>query len=441
LPFLEALRPAVSLAAGSSAAPTAPLRMAFIYVPNGVHVPDWTPKRVGALGELPYILQPLAPVKDDILVLSRLGHDKGRANGDGPGDHARAASTFLTGAQPFKTQGANIRVGASVDQLVAEKLGKATRFASLELSCDGGTNSGNCDSGYSCAYSNNISWKSPTTPAGKEVDPRRLFDRLFASGSPRETAEVRQRRQARRLSVLDFVLEDARKLQAEVGGADRRKLDEYFTSLRDLELRVASASRVGPADFAAPPNLPAEAGGRSEHRLEHRLEHEVHIALHSDLLALAFQADLTRVATFMYARAGSNRNYRNIGVADGHHDLSHHQGDPAKHAKIREIDRFHIAHLSRFLQKLKSVPEGEGTLLDNCMIVYGSGLGDGNRHNHDDLPIILAGRGGGTIDTGRHLEYERETPLCNLFLSMLDRAGIHEERFSDSTGRLPNLSA
>lgn len=436
LPFLESVTPAatVARALGGGRPPGAPpVRMAFLFVPNGVRMSAWTPERVGTEFDLPDILAPLGNVKDDLLVLTGLTHDKGRANGDGPGDHARSASVFLTGAQPYKTSGAGIRSGISVDQVAAQAVGQATRFASLELGCEAGRNSGNCDSGYSCAYSNNISWASPSTPMAKEVDPRRVFDRLFAGDRKNEVAENRARRQRQKKSILDFVLDDSRELRGRLAESDRRKLDEYFTGVREIEKRLG---RPGAPDrfmeIAAPENLP-EAPGAS-------LDYETHLRLMADLMVLAFQADVTRVATCMFARAGSNRNYRPIGVPDGHHDLSHHQGREEKLAKIQKINRFHVSQFAYLLERLKTVPEGDGSLLDNCMIVYGSAISDGNRHNNEDLPVLLAGRGGGTIDPGRHVHYDYETPMCNLFLSMLDRVGVSVDLHGDSTGRLRHLT-
>ena len=438
VPFLEAMAPSAALAgalrAGSKRGDSVPpVRMAFIFVPNGVNMTEWTPTKVGGSFELPYTLAPLRKVKDDLLVLSGLTHDKGRGNGDGPGDHARSASVFLTGAQPVKTSGANIRSGVSVDQVAAAQIGHLTRFPSLELGCEQGRNSGNCDSGYSCAYSNNISWKSPISPMGKEIDPRRVFDRLFANDVASEVASSGGKRRRRRLSILDFVLEDARKLKGQLGVSDQRKLAEYFSGVREIEIRVANAGRVDAgAAISEPEGLPAETG--------ESLEYKEQLNLLTDMMVLAFQGDVTRVSTFMFARAGSNRNYRSIGVPDGHHELSHHGGRPEKLQKIRQINRFHVEQLAYFLERLKSVKEGDGTLLDHCMVVYGSAISDGNRHNNENLPIVLAGSGGGSIDTGRHVRYSTETPMCNLFRSLLDRMGASVETIGDSTGLLRQLT-
>ena len=427
LPWMETMQTLPALAA--SGAPSAPLRMAFLFVPNGVNLAHWTPQTEGFSYRLPYILEPLANVQEDLLVLSGLTHDKGRGNGDGPGDHARSASVFLTGAQPRKTSDANIRSGISVDQAAAQRVGRATRFASLELGCERGRGAGNCDSGYSCAYSSNISWASESSPVGKETNPRLAFERLFSNGDNREGAQSLAARQSLKKSVLDFIADDARKLQSKLSGADGQKLDEYLTGVREIEQRIDRAEnkplRAGSVEFRAPAGVPEE--------------YREHIRLMCDLIVLAFQMDSTRIATFMLANAGSNRDYRHIEVPDGHHDLSHHGGDDSKLDKIRRINRFHVEQFAYLLEKLKTVKEGERTLLDNSMIVYGSGISDGNRHNNENLPILLAGRGGGTVDTGRHVRYAEETPLCNLYMSMLDRMGASVDFLGDSTGRLPGL--
>ncbi len=426
LPWLEA----TGSIAKAATVGEAPKRMAFIFVPNGVVIPHWTPKTDGYGFQLPMILEPLAPVKDDLLVLTGLTHDKGRANDDGAGDHARSASVFLTGAQPRKTDGEHIRSGVSVDQVAAKAIGHHTRFSSLELGVDPGRMAGNCDSGYSCAYSSNISWSSETTPVGKEVNPRLVFERLFAGGSPGEADKGQQQREALQKSILDFIADDAKRLQSKLGRNDNRKLDEYLTGVREIERRIVTPPKAKAAhldvDYQIPDGIPGD--------------YQDHMRMMCDLMVLAFQTDSTRIATMMFANAGDNKNYRKIGVPDGHHDLSHHREDPEKLAKIAKINRFHIQQFSYLLQRMKSIQEGERSMLDNCMIVYGSGLSDGNRHNHDNLPILLAGSGGGTIETGRHVRYDLETPVCNLFMSMLDRMGVDVPFMGDSTGRLPGLT-
>ena len=429
LPMLEAMLPPAKLfAAGGTEAGTAfPRRMAFVYIPNGANMEDWTPKTVGADYELPYILQPLEPLRKDFQVISGLAHDKARPHGDGPGDHARASATFLTGCQARKTKGADIKVGVSVDQIAAEKVGKYTRLPSLELSCDKGRIAGECDSGYSCAYQFNLSWKTESTPMPPEVDPRLVFDRLFSNGIAEETGESRAKRDLYNQSILDLVTEDASRLKSKLGYTDRHKLDEYLTAVRELEQRIQQAEKfvASQPDFVKPTGIPKQ--------------YEQHLGLMYDMMALAFQSDSTRVATFITAHDGDDRPYPFICVADGHHTLSHHQNDQAKKEKIAKINHFHMEQFARFLTKLKSIKEGEGTLLDNCMIVYGGAIGDGNRHNHDNLPILLAGQGGGTLTPARHVKLGKETPMTNLYLSMLDRMGVAAQRVGDSTGKLEDV--
>lgn len=436
LPLLDAMLPTTAftafgraLAAAETAKKT-PNRMAFLYVPNGVHMPDWTPTKLGADFDLPPILQQLEKFKQDFMILSGLAQDGARAHGDGGGDHARAMASFLTGCHPRKTHGADIKAGISADQVAAQKVGQLTRFSSLELGCEPGAQNGNCDSGYSCAYSANSSWKTESTPVAKEVNPRLVFERLFSDGSEGLSDAARAKRTAARKSVLDFVLEDATQLKGRLGSTDQRKLDEYLTTVRELEQRinrVEQASGQGLPNFAKPAGVPADYGE--------------HIRLMADLMVLAFQSDLTRISTFVLANEGSNKSYAFIGVSEGHHDLSHHANDKEKQAKISKINQFHVAQLGYFLDKLKSAREGDGTLLDHAMIAYGSAIGDGNAHNHDKLPILLAGRGCGTLLPGRHILYEKETPLNNLWLSLLDRMDSPIDRLGDSNGRLKELSA
>jgi len=432
LPLLDAMLPRLAVAGTAAAAKAAPppMRMAFTYVPNGVHIPDWTPATEGAGFALTPTLEPLKAVKDDVMVLTGLTCDKARAHGDGGGDHARAMSAFLTGKQPRKTYGADLRAGISVDQLVAQTVGDATRFPSLEIGCEPGRQSGNCDSGYSCAYSSTISWRTESTPVPKEVSPKLVFERLFGNGNAQESAAARAKRELYRKSVLDLVRDDARELQGTLGAADKRKVDEYFTAVRELEVRIEKAQERQQEppkvpELALPPGVPKEYAD--------------HLKLMSDLLVLAFQTDSTRVATYVFANDGSNRPYPFLGVSEGHHDCSHHQGDPKKHAKLKLINKFHVGQFAYLLERLKAVPEGDGTLLDHCMIVYGSAIADGNRHNHEDLPILLAGRGNGTLTPGRHIRYPRETPLTNLYLALMERVGLKLSSFGDSNGRLTNL--
>ena len=426
LPLLEAMLPASGFAAQSAGAPK---RMAFVFVPNGVIVPDWTVKGEGTNWQLSPTLEPLAKVKDRVCVVDGLMQDNARAKGDGPGDHARSSAAFLTGAHPVKTSGVDIKVGQSVDQVAAGKAGKLTKLPSIELGTEGGRNAGQCDSGYSCAYSNNISWKSATTPMAKEINPRLVFERLFGSTDDREAAKGRAKRDEYRKSILDLVTDDANKLKQQLGQTDRRKVDEYFSSVREIEQRIERAKSDSSSqkipDLTLPRGVPKEL--------------DEHIGLMFELMTLAFQTDTTRVATFMMANEGSNRSYPMIGVNDGHHHLSHHQNKQDWIDHLKKIDRYLVGHFAKFLEKLNGISEGNGTLLDNSMIVYGSAIADGNRHSHHDLPILLAGKGGGTIASGRHLVFPKETPLNNLFLSMLDRMDAGVGSLGDSTGRLKGL--
>lgn len=426
LPWLDAMLPRTSARAADAPA-AAPRRMAFIYVPNGANMDEWMPKGEGADYELSSILQPLAKVKDEVLVLSNLMADKGRPNGDGAGDHARASAAFLTGAQARKTAGANFRAGVSADQIAAQKLGEQTRLSSLELGIDNFRGSGNCDSGYSCVYEHTLAWRNATTPLPTETNPKVIFDRLF---SDKGGDANRQKRSRLRASVLDGVLEDARGLEKQLGGADRQKLDQFLSSVREIEDRIQRAEKLPPVELPEgtqrPEQLPADL--------------TEHFRLINDLMVLAFQTDVTRIITFMFAREGSDTKYPMVGVNDGHHTISHHQRKPELLEKIAKINTYHVEQYTYLISKLRAIKEGEGTLLDNCMIAYGSAISDPNAHNHHDLPILLAGRGGGTIQPGRHIRYAPETPLNNLWLAMLERFGCPTARYGDSTGVLDKLA-
>jgi hypothetical protein len=424
LPWLEAMGPANAWASDTKEGHAAPNRLAVLYVPNGKNMADWTPEAEGSDYELKSILQPLASFKDRMLVLTGLTADGARAHGDGGGDHARALAAFLTGAHPKKTDGTDIRNGISVDQIAASRIGHQTRLPSLEIGCEAGAMAGNCDSGYSCVYSSTMSWKSATQPLPKEVNPKLVFERLFSTVPD----EKRVKRDARRRSILDFVREDSKGLSAKLGANDVRKLDEYFTAVRDIEVRIERAASLPPIetpDYPVPTGVPPT--------------YEEHIRLMADLMVLAFQTDVTRVCSFVLANEGSNKPYPFIEVPEGHHDLSHHGNDDAKKAKIAKINQFHTMQLAYLLEKLASIQEGDGTLLDHCMVAYGSGNSDGNRHNHDDLPVLLAGGACGTIRTGRHIRYPNETPISNLWVSLLNRMDINVDQLGDSNGELTNL--
>ncbi len=424
LPLLDSMVPAFA----NSRLGAKPARMAFAYVPNGIDMRYWTPQGEGRDFDFPQILEPVAPYREQVLLLSGLTHHNGRALGDGPGDHARAAASFLTGVHPRKTSGADIQNGVSVDQVAAQSIGGQTRFASLELGCEDGRQVGNCDSGYSCAYSNNISWRTGATPNPPEINPRLVFERLFGDAAAGESPAARARRAVYNKSILDFVLADTEQLKGALGATDRRKLDEYLSAVREIERRIETSERAAPDA----PSIEKPAGVP--------VDFSEHSRLMFDLIAVAFQADLTRIATFMLGREGSTRTYREIGVPDAHHPLTHHRGNEEMIEKVRRINRFHVEQFAYFLGKLKSIADGDATLLDRSVVVYGSGLADGNRHTHHDLPVLIAGGGNGKLHTGRHVRYPQETPMTNLYLSLLDRAGVRTDKLGDSNGQLRYLS-
>jgi len=421
LPLLDAMssRASARASASGSAKDAAPRRLVYVYAPNGVNRDLWTPSSAGALDVLPPTLAPLEAWKSDALVLGGLLLHTARANGDGPGDHARANAAFLTCAQPRKADG-EIHVGVSIDQLAAKRIGTATRFRSLEIGCEDGAQSGQCDSGYACAYSSNLAWSGASTPVPKEVDPRQLFDRLFREGEEGETAKEREARLARRRSVLDLVRADAQRLAKSLGADDRRKLDEYETSVRELERRLARAADVG-GDV---PDSARPASGIPKDRGEHA-------RLLADVLVLALKTDSTRIATFALGNEGSNASHAAIGVPEGHHEISHHGGDVAKREKVGKVDLFHVEQLAHFVSRLAEADERGERLLDSTHVLYGSGIGDGNRHDHGDLPIVLLGGG---VKGGQYVVAPKDTPLANLHLALAHRIGVVEERFADSTG-------
>jgi Protein of unknown function (DUF1552) len=417
LPLLDAMVPAFASPSSSAA----PLRLAFVYVPNGVLMNQWTPSIVGPDFDLPRILAPLEPHRDKVLVLSGLTQNTGRPLGDAEGDHARASATYLTGVHPKKTDGAGISAGISVDQVAASHVGGASRFPSIELACEDGRLVGNCDSGYSCAYSNTLSWRAPSTPLPPEVNPRAVFERLF--GSIDENPVDRLKRRRDETGILDYVLADSRRLAAQLGPSDRGKVDEYLTSVREIERRIQLAETDSAAAPDAPPSIekpsgvPADFAGYAQ--------------LMFDLMAAAFQTGATRVSTFMLGREGSTRAYREIGISDAHHPITHHRGNPELIEKVTRINTYHMQQFAYFLAKLQSMSDGDGTMLDHSLIVYGSGLSDGDKHEHGNLPVLVAGKTG-----GQHITYPAETPMNNLHLSLLDRMGIPIDMLGDSSGKL-----
>ena len=421
LPFLDAMSPAMA------ATPKAPVRMGFVYVPNGMDFRNWELDYEGKLDKLSRIMQPLEPYKEDMVVFGHLTHNNGRALLDGPGDHGRCCGSYLTGVHPRKTM-VDIKAGISCDQIVANQIGSKTRFPSLELGMEDARQAGDCDSGYSCAYTNNLAWRSETQPLPPILDPRVLFERLFGADAGL-TPEERARRNRFRRSILDFVTGDTKKLQSGLGPTDRRKLDEYLSSIREIERQLEKAEKdnaqIDPK-MEKPYGVPADFAE--------------HFKLMTDMLTVALQADMSRVFTFLVTREGTSRPYREIGIPDGHHPLTHHRNDPALMEKVTRINTYHVQQFAGWVEKLKSIREGDSRLLDNVMIVYGAGLADGNRHNHEDLPTVMVGGGGDKyIKGGRRVLYRKETPMSNLFLTMMDRMDVHAEFFGDATGPLDGL--
>lgn len=419
-----ALRPAATTATG------APLRTAFLYFPNGA-IPDaWWPTGEGAAFELNRTMQPLVGMKRHLQILGGLADLPAEPGTDGGGDHARANGTFLTGVRIKKTNGADFHAGVSADQIMAHQVGLLTPFRSLELSCDTILNVGACDTDYACVYQHNLAWSSPTTPLTPEVNPRLLFERLFGAGTPKERAQNLLVRQQQKRSILDFIQGSRQSLLREVSGRDRQKLDEYFTGVRDIEQRIQAAeqSRAGRAQPSAdaPEGIPAS--------------YTDYVRLMYDMLLLAFQTDSTRVATFMIAGDGSNREFAEIGINDGHHNLSHHGNKPDWVEMVRKIDYWYVQQFAYFLERMEQTKDIDGhSLLHNSQIVYGSGNADGNKHTHTNLPVILAGAGGGTLQPGRFTRFN-DVPITNLYLNMMDRIAPNAlERFGDSTGRLGNV--
>ncbi len=436
LPFLDAMIPPFAKAAVVKAA--TPTRMAFLYVPNGIVMEEWTPAGPLGVGEwalpeqLPRITRAVAPYRNDLLMLSGLDCNGGRALGDGPGDHGRAGAAYLTATHPRKSAGKDLLAGTSVDQVAAAKFSGVTKYASLELGCEEGVQGGNCDNGYSCTYSNTLAWKTPTSPLPPEVRPRAVFERLFGNVDLGADPVRRRRQEMYEKSILDGVLEDARKLTAQLSGADKRKLDEYLTSVREIEARIQTVEKAGKAPVEVKYPVPSSSVPS---------DFGEHSRLMLDLLVLAFQTDMTRVSTVLFSIEQSPRAYgAEIGLPEGHHGLTHHSGDKEKIEKVTQINCYHIKTLVYALEKMKAIKEGDGTLLDHSMVVYGSGISDGNKHDHANLPTILAGGAGVGLKGGRHVRYATGTPMANLFISMLDRVGVEAERFGDGSGKLDRLS-
>jgi len=432
LPLLDSMVPTVS-AAGASAPP---VRLGYVYTPNGIIGASdksprpfmWTPKTVGADFEFSPTMKALEPYRDQLNAFSGLAQVNGRALGDGPGDHARATATFLTGVHPRKTAGADFQLGISADQIAARELCKHTQLASLELGLEPQPLAGNCDSGYTCAYMS-MSWRGATTPLPAEINPRAVFERLFGDGDSTD-AKTRLARLESQKSVLDYVTGSLSRLRMALGVGDKRKLEEYLEAVRDVERRIQLAEAQNATMELPHIDMP---GAVPDNYMDYT-------KLMIDMLVVAWQTDMTRVASFMLGRDGSNRAYREIGIPDGHHSISHHQSDPEKVEKLIKIDQLHVSMFAYLLEKLRATRDGDGTLLDHSIVLFGSSLSESNIHTHDDLPIVLAGGANGQLKGNRHLAYRKETPLNNLFLNMFDLAGMpHVDGIGDSTGRLTDL--
>ena len=422
LPMLDAMVPALSFGQ-AAAVKTSPLRMCFVYVPNGMVMNNWTPAAEGRDFAYSPILKPIEKFRDKTLIISGLADHNANALGAGPGDHARASASFLTGAHP-RESGSDLFAGVSADQIAARQIGHQTRLPSIELGLEDNRVVGLCDSKYSCAYTSSISWQTPTSPLPPVANPRQVFDRLFgfASADAGLDPAVAARRARYRQSILDGAIDQTKSLASSVGPADRRKIDEYLTSIRELEQRIQRIAQEAPMQKPAidrPSGTPAD--------------YSEHAGLIYDLLALAYQADITRIGTMMVGRESSIRSYDQIGIPEAHHQLSHHRNVPANLEKLTKIQTYHMSLFARFIEKLDSMKEADGTVLDRCMILYGAGISDSNRHLHDNLPVMLVGGGLGGSRSGQHIKFENQTPVTNLLLTMLDRMEVHQERLGDST--------
>ena len=430
LPALDAFQPLLAAAGAAKALGTtasgAPLRMAYLYIPNGVNLAKWRPDGDGAKYKPGATFAPMEALHGDYQIFTGFECKEASGGADGAGDHARSNATFLTGVRAKKTAGADIELGVSVDQVAAKAARDLTRLPSLELSTEGVRKSGQCDSGYSCAYQFNLSWTSENQPMTPESNPRAVFERLFGAGESKERATSLAQRYASKKSVLDFISDDAKSLHRHLGISDRHKIDEYLTGVREIERQIEKVEALGlPVD----PGVPAprgEPGSFGEH-----------LRLLLDMMVLAFKTDSTRISTLLMAHDGSNRSFKDIGISEGHHSISHHQSKEDNLEKIARIDLFYMQQLAYFLDKLKNTPDVDGkSLLHNSMIVYGSGIADGNRHNHNDLPIVVAGNAGGAFTPGRHVDLGGNTPFSNIHLRMLEEFGVNERRFGDSDGSL-----
>ncbi|WP_225666701.1 DUF1552 domain-containing protein [Thalassolituus oleivorans] len=423
LPLLESIAPA----AYANTLENKPKRLSVFYTPNGMSMDSFTPLTTGMNYAMTPILEPLAAYRNQFSVISGLAHYNASALGDGPGSHGRSCGAYLTGAHPKRTEGSDLQCGISMDQVVANHFATETQLASLELGIEPSSLLGSCDIGYSCTYTNTLSWRSPTVALPVTVNPRDVFERLFGDGMSLDE-ESRQAQFKRKSSILDFVRDDAARLTKKMGMNDRRKMDEYLASIRDIERRIQKASSqkidTNAGDLIMPTGIPNSF--------------EDHVKIMIDLQVLALQTDMTRVCTFMLGRELSNRTYPDIGVPDSHHSLSHHGGNPEKIAKLVKINRHHMEQFAYCLERMSSTKDGESSLLDSTLLMAGASLGEPNAHDNMNLPAIIAGGG---LQGNRHIAVEKNTPMCNLMLSMINKLGVPAESFGDSTGLLHELSA
>ena len=423
LPLLDSMVPALTAMSQTAAAPARLRRLGVFYVPNGMSMAYWFPREEGSLQNLPPTLQSLNALKDRVLLVGELADEAAKLT-EGGGDHARAAGTFLTSV-PFKvTRGADVYAGVSMDQLVARELSRETQLASLELSIESNAMLGTCDGGSSCAYTNTIAWRTPTTPLPGERDPRAVFELLFGTSGSTDP-EIRLDRIRRDRSVLDFVRSELDSLEGTLGAGDRIKLSEYLQSVRDVERRIQMAEDQSAREL---PVLDQPVGIPDDYA--------THAKLLMDLLALAYRTDLTRVSTFMLAREVSGRAYPEIGVSDAHHPLSHHQDDPGKLERLHKVNEYHFQQFAHLVKTLAETPEGDGTMLDHSLMFYGAGISDSNTHFHDNLPIALVGGQATGLRGGRYIRHPEDTPIANLYVTILDRMGLRVDEFGDSTGLL-----
>ena len=423
LPMLDAMVPALSGISGRAAAPVR--RLGWVYSPNGMAMNAWMPAATDSL-ELSPVLSPLAPYREQTVVLSGLAQGQAEALGDGNGEHTRATATWLSGVHPRETEGADVRAGKTADQVAADQLGRTTPLGSLELAIDQDFLVGSCDNGYSCIYMNTISWRDPTTPLPMQNNPRVVFERLFGEGG---SSANRRSELGKDRSILDAITSDLARLRRDVGSSDRARVNQYLDAVRAVERRI----QLSEQNDTELPELQRPVGIPDSY--------QEHVELMFDLMALAYQVDMTRVFTFMLGRELNGRAYPEIGIPDSHHGLSHHRDDPQKLAQLAKINTYHVSLFRHFLDGLANTPDGDGSLLDHSLLMYGAALSDSNKHLHFDLPLLLVGGGGGQLKGGRHLQYSRDTPMTNLLVSQLDKAGVRlDDGLGDSTGRLVELA-